>query len=150
MKLQGTLKNLKKLRRQQNKDLDEIISTLTNNYYTDIVKYQEDLLLNICREKELDYDELHSKYIKTLKKSMKKSKNVNLIDNSDSESEIDSEEVKSTLASNQLNNENVLEKIKINSKICYIENKEGGSIYDQEVVKIGEVKEGKFHLYSSN
>ena len=150
MKLQGTLKNLKKLRRQQNKDLDEIISALTNNYYTDIVKYQEDLLLNICREKELDYDELHSKYIKTLKKSMRKSKNINLIDNSDSESEIDSEEVKSTLDSNKFNNENVLEKIKINSKICYIENKEGGSIYDHEVVKIGEVKEGKFHLYSSN
>lgn len=148
MKLQVTLKNLKKLRRQQNKDLDELISTLTNNYFTDIVKYQEDLLLNICRDKELNYDELHSKYIKTLKKSMKKSKNVNLIDNSDSESENESDEIKASMAQNQNNSDNVLEKIKIDSKVCYIENKEGGSIYNSEVIKIGEVKEGKYHLYT--
>jgi hypothetical protein len=148
MKLQGTLKNLKKLRRQQNKDLDELISTLTNNYFTDIVKYQEDLLLNICREKELDYDELHSKYIKTLKKTMKKSKNANLIDNSDSESEIENDEVKASMSSNEANNDHVLEKIKIDSKVCYIENKEGGSIFNNEVIKIGEVKDGEYHLYT--
>ena len=147
MKLQGTLKNLKKLRRQQNKDLDELITTLTNNYFTDIVKYQEDLLLNVCREKDLNYDELHSKYIKTLKKSIKKSKNSNLIDNSDSESEAETEEIKANMTSNLGNNENVLEKVKIDSKVCYVENKEGGSIYNNEVMKIGEVKEGKYHLY---
>ena len=149
MKLQGTLKNLKKLRRQQNKDLDELVSTLTNNYLTDIVKYQEDLLLNICREKGLDYDELHSKYIKTLKKTMKKSKNANLIDNSDSESEVESDEVKASMALNQANNENVLEKVNINNKVCYIENKEGGSIFNNEVIKIGEVKDGKYKLYAT-
>lgn len=147
MKLQGTLKNLKKLRRQQNKDLDELITTLTNNYFTDIVKYQEDLLLNICRDKELNYDELHAKYIKTLKKSMKKSKNCNLIDNSDSESDAETEEIKANMTSNLGNNENVLEKVKIESKVCYVENKEGGSIYNNEVMKIGEVKDGKYHLY---
>ena len=80
---------------------------------------------------------------------MKKSKNVNLIDNSDSESELESDEIKANLAQNQNNTEpNVLEKVKIDDRFCYIENKEGGSIYNEEVVKIGEVKEGKFHLYT--
>ena len=148
MKLQSTLKNLKKLRRNQNKEMDDMITTFTNNYFTDIVKYQEDLLLNICRDNDLPYDELHTKYIKTLKKTMKKSKNANLIDNSDSESELESDEIKASIAKNQSNTEpNVLEKIIINDKSCYIENKEGGSIYNNEVIKIGEVKEGKYHLY---
>lgn len=147
MKLQTSLKNLKKIRRQQNKELDEIITTLTNNYYTDIVKYQEDLLLNICKDHNLQYDQLHSKYIKTLKKTMKKTKNANLIDASDSESEAESEEVKASISQNQNNVENILEKILIEDKTCYIENREGGSIYNGEVIKIGEVKDGKYHLY---
>ena len=32
-------------------------------------------------------------------------------------------------------------------KECFIENKEGGSIYNHEVIKIGEVKNGEFILY---
>ena len=145
MKLQTSLKNLKKIRRQQNKEIDEIINTLTNNYLTDLVKYQEDLLLNICRDYNLEYEDLHAKYIKSLKKNIKKTKNINLIDNSDSESDLESEEIKESIQKD--NTENILEKIEINNKLCYIENKEGGSIYNNEVVKIGEVKEGKYHLY---
>ena len=42
----------------------------------------------------------------------------------------------------------ILEKHTIDGKVCFIENKEGGSIYDKDVIKIGEVKEGEFILYN--
>ena len=148
MKLQVSLKNLKKLRRNHNKEIDDIIQNLTANYFTDLVKYQEDLLLNVCREHELSYDDLHSKYVKPFKKSLKKSKNSNLIDNSDSESD-DDDEIKNNVTSQPIVNEtNVLEKKVINDTLCYVENKEGGSIYNNEVMKIGEIKQGEFFLYN--
>lgn len=146
MKLQVSLKNLKKLRRNHNKEIDDIVQSLTANYFTDLVKYQEDLLLNVCREHELSYDDLHSKYVKPFKKSLKKSKNSNLIDNSDSESD---DEMKTDLGSQPIINEtNVLEKKLINNILCYVENKEGGCIYNNEVIKIGEIREGEFLLYN--
>lgn len=149
MKLQVCLKNLKKIRRNQSKEIDELITTLTNNYVSDLIKYQEDLLLNICRDNDLNYDDLHSKYIKSFKKNVKKNKNINLIDNSDSDSDIESEDIKSSINVSENNNEtNVLEKIIIKDNTCYIENKEGGSIYNNEVIKIGEVREGEYFLYN--
>lgn len=146
MKLQVSLKNLKKLRRSQNQDIDDIITTLTNNYYTDLVKYQEDLLLNICKDNNLCYEDLHVKYIKSFKKNMKINKNNNLIDISDSESDNDGNNLQNTnTASN--NNINILEKIKIKDNTYYIENKEGGIIYNSEVIKIGEIKNGNYFIY---
>ena len=148
MKLQVSLKNLKKIRRNHNKEIDEIVQNLTANYFTDLVKYQEDLLLNVCREYDLSYDELHSKYVKPFKKNLKKSKNSNLIDNSESESDED-DEIRNNVSSQPIvNDTNVLEKRLINDILCYVENKEGGSIYNNEVMKIGEIKQGEFFLYN--
>ena len=140
MKIQGTLKSLKKTLKNNNKELDGIILTFTNNYYSDLVKYQEDLLMNICNDNNLSYEDLHNKYIKSFKKNIKKKKNNILIEDSDSENDDESDQVR--------NNINDLEKISFKNKICYIENKEGGSIYNNEVIKIGEVKtNGEYLLY---
>ena len=144
MKLQSNLKALNKLRLNYNKEYEQQLENLQKGYFVDLVKYQEDLLLKIATDYELDYNEMHEKYIKNFKKSLKKTKKMQLIDEcSDSES---------TEIQNNLNeyedNMNVLEKTKIEGKVCFIENKEGGSIYDKDVIKIGEVKEGEFILYN--
>ena len=151
MKLQVCLKNLKKIRKNQGKEMDELVQTLTNSYFTDLVKYQEDLLLNVCRDNDLSYEDLHTKYVKPFKKNMKKTKgsNSNLIDNSDSDSDDEEEDIKSTVnVQSTINDSNVLEKKLINDILCYVENKEGGAIYNNEVCKIGEVKQGEFFLYN--
>ena len=150
MKIQGTLKSLKKTLKNNNKELDGIILTFTNNYYSDLVKYQEDLLMNICNDNNLSYEDLHNKYIKSFKKNIKKKKNNILIEDSDSENDDESDQVRNNI--NDLENtnldKNILEKISFKNKICYIENKEGGSIYNNEVIKIGEVKtNGEYLLY---
>lgn len=150
MKLQSTIKSLKKTLKKSNKELDEYINILSNNYANDLVKYQEELLMNICQEHNLSYEDLHNKHIKSFKKSLKKRKNTNLIENSDSDSESESNEGNSKNESGSTKEKspiNILEKISIQDKTCYIE-KEGGIIYNSEVMKIGEVKtNGEYFLY---
>ena len=145
MKLQSNLKGLNKLRLNYNKEYEQQLENLQKGYFVDLVKYQEDLLLKIATDYELDYNDMHEKYIKNFKKSLKKTKKMQLIDEcSDSESV----EIQNNLNEYE-DNMNVLEKTKIDGKICFIENKEGGSIYDKDVIKIGEVKEGgEFILYN--
>ena len=150
MKTQGNLKNLKKTLKKHNKELDSVLVTLTNNYYSDLVKYQEDLLMNICKDHTLSYEDLHNKYIKSFKKNIKNKKNLNLIEDSDSENDNESDQIRKNTNSLEKKNSdiNILEKISIKNKVCYIENKDGGSIYNNEVIKIGEVKSnGDYLLY---
>ena len=149
MKLDINLAGLEKLRISHNKEFDEKIESFKKAYLVDIVKCQEELLLKISTEHKLDYNELHEKYIKNyiknyMKNFKKNSKKNQLIeDGSDSESA----EIKNNLI--ELEDEtNVLEKIEVDGKTCFIENKEGGTIYDKDVIKIGEVKEGNFLLYT--
>jgi len=145
MKLQSNLKVLDKLRNTYNKEHDQLIENLQKGYYVDLVKYQEDLLLKIATDYDIDYNEMHEKYIKDFKKSLKKtSKKIQLIEEG-SDSEI------GDIAQNQEEldeHANILEKTKIDGKVCFIENKEGGIIYDKDVMKIGEVKKGEFILYT--
>jgi len=144
MKLQSNLKALNKLRLNYNKEYEQQLENLQKGYFVDLVKYQEDLLLKIATDYELDYNDMHEKYIKNFKKSLKKTKKMQLIDEcSDSESV----EIQNNLNEYE-DNMNVLEKNNIDGKVCFIENKEGGSIYDKDVIKIGEVKEGEFILYN--
>jgi len=150
MKLQSTIKSLKKSLKKNGKEIDEYLLTLSNNYTSDLVKYQEELLMNICQDHSLSYEDLHNKYIKSFKKSIKKKKNSNLIDNSDSESENNEGDISNLNIEGQSGEKtqmNILEKVSIQDKVCYIEN-EGGIIYNSEVMKIGEVKSnGEYFLY---
>ena len=127
-----------------NKDFEHIVENMQKAYVTDLVKYQEDVLLKIATDYKLNYDELHDKYLKNFKKNFKKSKKNQLIDLEDNDSE--SAEISNTINEIQ-ETENILEKHEINGKVCFIENKEGGTIYNNEVIKVGEVKNGKFILY---
>ena len=78
------------------KDFDQVIESLQKSYITDLVKYQEDLLLTISSDYNLNYDEMHTKYIKNFKKNFKKTKNSELI-------EIEENDTESTDIQNNIN-----------------------------------------------
>jgi hypothetical protein len=144
MKVQNSLKALTKSLNAYTKEYEQILENIQKAYVVDLVKYQEDVLLKIATDYELNYEELHDKYLKNFKKNFKKSKKTLLIDLEENESE--SAEIQNTL--NEIEEtENILEKHQVKGKECFIENKEGGSIYNHEVIKIGEVKNGEFILY---
>ena len=144
MKVQNSLKALTKTLNAYNKEFEHIVDNMQKSYVTDLVKYQEDVLLKISTDYNLNYDELHDKYLKNFKKNFKKSKKNQLIDLEDNDSE--SAEINNTI--NEMQEvENILEKHTIDGKVCFVENKEGGTIYNNEVIKVGEVKNGQFILY---
>ena len=144
MKVQNSLKALSKSLTTFNKDYDHIMDNIQKSYVIDLVKYQEDLLLKISTDYNLNYDEMHEKYLKNFKKNFKKSKKSQLIDLDDN----DSESIEINNSVNEMEEiENILEKHEINGEVCFIENKEGGTIYNNEVIKVGEVKNGQFILY---
>ena len=140
MKISKNLKNFKKTMLTYQKDTNQNLNEIIESYNSDIIKYQEDLLLRICNDHNLSYEGLHRKYIK------KTSNKYNLI-----ESDIDLDEEKDIEQNlNSLENsisKNLLIKKNINNSICFVEDTEGGSIYNKEVIKIGEVKKGKYLLY---
>jgi|SaaInlStandDraft_2_1057019.scaffolds.fasta_scaffold102467_2 hypothetical protein len=134
MKTSTILTNITKKNNEYITFLENNIKKINFNSNNDKIKAKEELLLKICENHELDYKKLHKKYIKPLKKSNEK----DLIE-IDSESENDSDE----------DNKNIsLERVTIKDKICYVENIEGGFIYDSEVKKIGVIQKGEYVLYS--
>ena len=151
MKFNTLLKNLKKSEVAYSKLLQENIKQLNTALYIEIVKAKEELLKTICEDENLNYDELNVRYIKSLKKDIKKKcSNLELILDSDSSSSDEESENNNDLCKQDKKNtkESIpLEKHKIKNKLCYVENIEGGSIFNSNVVKIGEVKEGSFLLY---
>ena len=144
MKLQSSLKALNKLKASYSKDMDALVENLQKSYYVDLIKYQEELLLKIATEYDLSYDEMHEKYIKNFKKTLKKTSKKNQL--IDEVTDSDSLDITNSLNDmEELNN--VLEKTNINGNVCFVENKDGGSIYNKDVIKIGEVKDGEYFLF---
>ena len=112
----------------------------------------KDLYLKQSEEECKVYREIYEKYNSMYQKIIDTNLYIdiyNLIDESNSDSDIENENIKknTTTLNNLKSNINILEKINIKDIICYIENKEGGSIYNKEVMKIGEIKDGEYFLY---
>ena len=95
MKVQNSLKALTKSLNAFNKDYENILDNVQKGYVTDLVKFQEDLLLKIATDYSLNYDEMHEKYLKNFKKNFKKSKKSQLIDIEENDSE--SAEINNTI-----------------------------------------------------
>ena len=144
MKVQGNLKNLNKLLTAYNKEFEQNIESLQKSYFSDLVKYQEDLLLKICSEYKLNYTELHEKYIKNFRKSLKKSKSFQLIEDVDIDSDLN--EIQSNL--DEVDENMILEKIEIDGKTYYCDKNEG-TILNNEAEKVGTYNEGKFILHKN-
>ena len=145
MRIQGNLKSMNKLLATYNKEYESAIEGLQKCYLNDLVKYQEDLILKISSDYKLDYNELHEKYVKNFKKTLKKSKSFQLIDSEDNDSELT--EIQSSL--DEVDNSLILEKIDIGGDTYYYDHKNDGSIFNKEAKKVGDVNNGKFILHKN-
>ena len=133
-------KNILKTTKGLLKSVEDEVESMQKLYSSDLVKAKEDLLVLLCNDLNLDYDSLHKKYIVPYKKTLSKNKkNVDIIE-CDSDDDIQNEE-------NIFNNEQLLEKKQINNKTYFVDEKEGGPIYNQEADKVGEVKNGQYVIY---
>lgn len=136
MKGNANFKNMSKSLNNFISDYHSFIETYNITLLDEIIKCNDELLKKISEDYKLDYDELERKYLKDRKK---KCKNKNLIDIDDNDSDID-------LSSAIQKNVPVLERKEIDGIVCFIDNKKG-YIYNKEVIKIGEVKNGEYKLF---
>lgn len=135
--------NIKNMSKSLNAFILEYHSFIDNykiDFLNEIIKSNQELLENISKDYDLDYDELEKKYLINLKNDLQSNKNKNLIDIDDNDSDID-------LSTSINKNEQVLERKEIDGKICFIDNKIG-CIYNEEVIKIGQVENGKYKLFT--
>ena len=101
-----------------NEQHKKLIENINTQYLDDITSYHDVLLRTIAKDYNLNFNELNKKYRENI--SQLKNKNNDL---------------------------NILEKIIINDIPYFIENKENGKIYDNEIIIVGEVKNNKYILY---
>tara|TARA_B100000524_G_C23565569_1_gene339920 strand:+ start:284 stop:721 length:438 start_codon:yes stop_codon:yes gene_type:complete len=143
-KVKSNIKDLTKLVDVFSKEYENQLELLQKSYNAEIIQQFNEILKKIAEDYDLNYKDLQSKYVKDLKKNMKKTdKNINLIDSeSNSDSYDDSNDI-----DKDVENLNLLEQITINDEIYYFEKKDGGVIYNKEVISVGEYKNGKHILF---
>jgi len=143
-KVKSNIRDLTKLVDTFSKEYDTQLGLLQKSYNAEILLQLNEIIKKIAEEYDLNLKELQNKYIKDLKKNIKKSdKNINLID---SESNSDSYEDNNDVHKD-VEDLNLLEQIKIDEEIYYFEKKEGGIIYNKEVINVGEYKNGEHILF---
>ena len=136
MKNKNNIKELSNIVSAFTKNHNALVEKIYKDYNNDIISNLESIIENIANDYDLNVKELQTKYIKDFKKNIKKNKN--LIDTDSSESS--NEDIED-------DNTNILEKIKINNIPYYFERKEGGSIFNKEVERVGEFKNGEYLLF---
>ena len=143
-KVKNDIKDLTKLVSTFSKEYETRVGSLQKSYNAEILVQLNEIIKKIADDYSLNFKELHDKYIKDLKKNIKKSdKNINLIDSeSNSESYDDS-----NMIDKDADDLNLLEQITINNETYYFEKKEGGIIYNKEVINVGEYKNGEHILF---
>ena len=137
MKGKNNLKDLNSLVTQFTKSHNALVDNIYKNYNNDIISNLEVIIENIANDYNLNSKDLQNKYVKEIKKNIKKNKNLIDIDTSESSNDDEQEE----------DNSNILEKIDIDNNSYYFERKEGGSIFNKEVEKVGEYKNGQYLLF---
>ena len=148
MKTLNSLKKLKKEIEKENQILLQCYLEIKKECSKKFEAEKKQLLIDISTEFNLDLNELNSKFLsKKTKKDKKKNKDSDskLIDNS-SEDEM-TREKRDRAISIDVDINPLLVKGKANGKDCYYEDKEGGSVFDENVKQIGEYKSGKIYLY---
>ena len=148
MKTLNSLKKLKKEIEKENQILLQCYLEIKKECSKKFEAEKKQLLIDISTEFDLDLNELNSKFLsKKQKKDKKKNKisDVKLIDNSSEEDPI--KEKRDRAISIDVDINPLLVKGKANGKDCYYEDKEGGSVFDENVKEIGEFKSGIIYLY---
>ena len=145
--MDNELKLLRKNVKKMNDSIDKQIKSIYANRQYEIYKVKENLLKSVSNDYGLNFKELCKKYItKVVKKSNRRSKK-NLIELEECSDE--ENDVKKVLNENKSESEDkVLEKMVIEDKEFYVDNREGGNIYNSKAEKVGEISGGKPKLFS--
>lgn len=123
MKKSKSLKKLKKEFKAFNKNISNYTDLIKSEYESNYNKGIDSLLKKIAEGESLDYNYLKEKYV--------------LKDNNDLDNIILEEEDNSL---------DLFDKVMIDDKSYFYENKEGGKIYDDEAVEVGVYKNNDFVL----
>lgn len=116
--------------------LNKLTNKFTNNIYNLFIEEREELLKSISENYNLSFNILYKKYITEY---IKKNESHLLI-------EIDNLSEEENDIKNNFNRK-ILEKKVINNIVCYLENTDGGYIYNKELEKLGEINNGKYIFY---
>jgi hypothetical protein len=144
--MENELKKLKKMVRKNNENMNAYIKNIYGISIRESFKTQESLIKQISKDYDLPYKELCKKYLKRKSKKYINKINDNFLIELDECSDEDTDITK--MLTNHKNNVNkVFDKMTINSIECYVENKEGGFIYNKKLEKLGEISDGKPIFY---
>ena len=120
------LKNIKSTMFNNSNIINNYLNDINNSYINNIFNIIQNLIKEISNDYDISYNELCEKYLNGIKK-----KYMN---------------IKSDVFTN-INTSNILEKKIIQGKTYYIQNKEGGIIYNKELEKLGEINNGEYIFY---
>lgn len=144
--MESELKQLKKMVRKYSENMNSYIKNIYGISIRENFKIQESLIKQISKDYDLPYKELCKKYIKKKSKKYISKKNNNFLIELEECSDDDTD-IKKMLTNHQNNTNKVFDKIIINNMECYVENKEGGFIYNKKLEKLGEITDGKPIFY---
>ena len=144
--MESELKQLKKMVRKYSENMNASIKSIYGISIRDSFKIQESLIKQISKDYDLPYKELCKKYLKRKSKKYINKKNNNFLIELEECSDEDTD-IRKMLTNHQNNANKVFDKMIINNIECYVENKEGGFIYNKKLEKLGEITDGKPIFY---
>lgn len=149
MRTLNSIKNFKKEIEKQNILFLQQYSDIKKEVSKKIESEKKELLMDVANEYDLNFNELAEKYLSKKNKKVKKksSSELNLIENSSDDEHAVNQEKRDRALSLDVDLHPLLVKGTANGKNCYYEDKEGGSVFDDQVKEIGTIKKGKIFLY---
>ena len=144
--MENELKQLKKMVKKNSENMNTYIKSIYGISIRESFKIQESLIKQISKDYDLPYKELCKKYLKRKSKKYINKKNNNFLIELEECSDEDTD-IKKMLTNHQNNTNKVFDKMTINDIECYVENKEGGFIYNKKLEKLGEISDGKPIFY---
>jgi hypothetical protein len=142
------MKKLKTTKKMQNEfeSFKEIINNYCSKINKEYSKNLNKLIENIAKGENLDIDMLKEKYLKTLDENKETSESEDKTFTKEAELEINMDNYTETVSETEPNNfeEIIFDKIVIDGKNYYYENKENGKIYDSFSKIVGVYRDKKY------
>jgi hypothetical protein len=151
------VKEIKAISNEYVSALNKYIKKMRESYSSELNKVRIDLLHHIAEDYGIPVEELMSKYIKRRHDDDAFESNMILLDSYDDKgdssedtnqisTERHNHQTKTNVTSHPTHNMDLLHKITVNDDNYYVDNKEGGNIYDVEMNVIGKLVNGNLEI----